>query len=700
MVEGCVESRSVTRKVDVVDVLHGRSIADPFRWLEDAESAEVRAWTDEQNARTRAVLDRAPGRARIEKLVRDLLRVGFVSAPAVRVGPTGERRYFYQKRTGEQNQPLLYVRDGHAGEPRVLLDPATLSEDATSAVDWWYPSRDGRLVAWGRSESGSEQSVLHVRDVASGADLVDRIPHTRHASVAWRPDGASFFYSRYPAPGTVPPGDEAYHCRIYEHVLGRDPAEDALVFGEGRDKTDIPIVFLSPDGRWLLVQVHQGWDKSEMFVCDLQKAGARSFTRVTTGERALYEPIVRDDALYVRTNEGAPRYRLLRADWRSPERGAWREIVPEEDDVLEDVAIVGETIVATYLHHASTRLARFDLAGRPLGALELPQIGSAAASGPWEGGEVFVTFTSFVVPWRVYRVELGAANAQGTIALRPDDLWETTGTGFEVPEVAVSQIFATSKDGTRVPMFVVEGVATRRDGATPTVLWGYGGFNVNQTPAFSARALTTVACGGVWVSAILRGGGEYGEAWHRAGMLERKQNVFDDFYACMDELVRAKVTSPEHLAIAGGSNGGLLTAVAVTQRPHAFRAALSLVPLCDMIRYHLFRIGRLWIPEYGSSEDPEQLEYLLAYSPYHHVVDGTRYPAVLFATAESDSRVDPMHARKMAARMQQAQAASDRPILLRVETKAGHGAGKPIHKVADELVDELSFVFEQIGLPR
>jgi prolyl oligopeptidase len=691
----------VTRKVDVVDVLHGRRIADPYRWLEDADSAEVRAWTDAQDAATREALDRAPGRTRIAGLVRELLRVGFVSAPAVRVLESGVRRYFYQKRTGDQNQPLLYVRDGHAGSPRVLLDPATLSDDATSAVDWWYPSRDGRLVAWGRSESGSEQSVLHVREVASGADLDDRIPHTRHASVAWRPDGASFFYSRYPAPGTVPDGDEAYHCRIYEHVLGRDHAEDPLVFGAERDKTDVPIVFLSPDGRWLLIQIHQGWDKNEIYVCDLWAEGARRFVRVTSGERALYEPIVRNEALYLRTNEGASRYRLVRVDWESPSRWAWQEVLAEGEDVLEDVAIVGDGIVATMLHHASTKLARFTLDGTPLGTIDLPQIGSASASGPWEGGELFVAFTSFVVPWRVYRIEIAASFRAGdAIELTPERVWEAAGAGFELPHVAVTQVFATSKDGTRVPMFVVEGVDAKRNGATPTVLWGYGGFNVNQTPAFSARALTTVACGGVWVSAILRGGGEYGEAWHQAGMLERKQNVFDDFYACIDELVRAKVTSAEHLAIAGGSNGGLLTAVAITQRPNAFRAALSLVPLCDMVRYHLFRIGRLWIPEYGSSEDHGQLETLLAYSPYHHVVDGTRYPAALFATAESDSRVDPMHARKMAARLQEAQASTDRPILLRVETKAGHGAGKPIHKVVDELVDELSFVFEQIGLTR
>jgi prolyl oligopeptidase len=687
----------VTRKVDLVEELHGKKIADPYRWLEDGDAEEVKAWTAEQNARTRAYLDARPGRRELEELVRSFLRVGFVSAPAVRVGPDGVRRYFHQRRSGDQNQPLLYVRDGVNAESRVLLDASALSADGTSAVDWWFPSLDGSLVAWGRSEGGDEQSVLHVRSVATGKDLDESIPHTRHASVAWRPDGRGFFYSRYPVPGTVPPGDEAYGARIFEHTLGTSWKDDPLVFGEGRDKTDIPIVFLSPDGRWLVVQVHQGWDRNEIHVCDLRRAGPRVFVPVAVGAQALYEPIVRDEALYIRTNEGAPRYRLYAIDWDRLDRASWRELIPEGDDVLEDVAAVGDVLVATYLRHASTRIARFAKDGRKLGEIALPSIGSAGATGPREGGELFLTFTSHVVPWRVFRLDLDRAPA-GDVAADRLELWDAAGEGFRTPEVTVSQIFATSKDGTKVPMFVVERTRDVGSGPRPAVLWGYGGFNVNQTPAFSARALTTVMRGGVWASAVLRGGGEYGEAWHRAGMLENKQNVFDDFHACLDELVRLGLSTPDRLAVAGGSNGGLLTAVAVTQRPRSFRAALSLVPLTDMLRYHLFRIGRLWIPEYGCAENAADFEFLYAYSPYHHVVDGEKYPAVLFATAEGDSRVDPMHARKMAARMQAAQGAADRPVLLRVEAKAGHGAGKPIAKVVEELVDELGFVFAQIGL--
>jgi prolyl oligopeptidase len=692
-----------TLKGDTVDDYHGTKVKDPFRWLEDGESDAVKRWTDLQNAATREHLDAIAGRERLRQTIRGILEVGLVAPPHVvaRKGASDPkaaklpRRYFHTKREGAQNQPVLYVRDGVSGEDRVLIDPNTLSSDGTTALDWWHPSEDGTLVAWGRSDGGSEESTLFVRDASTGKDLADRIPHTRHASVAWLPGGKRFFYSRYPEPGSVPAGEEKYHSKIYEHVLGRDPKEDKLVFGEGRERTDIPQVSISPNGRWLVVRVHQGWQKSEVYVRDLTRGEKAPWVPVATGIEALYEPMPLNDVLYVLTNEGAPRFRLVAVDYARPQRESWKTIVAEGPDVLNDVTVVGRNLVASYMHDASTRLEHFDRSGKSRGPIELPTLGTAIVTGAWDDDDAFIGFSSFATPPQVLRLPLAASAAPPAAA---PSVWDQVGARFAMSGVRVSRLYATSKDGTRIPMFVVEREGTTRNGDNPTILYGYGGFNVNQTPQFSARSLTTVSEGGVWVTAVLRGGGEFGEDWHRAGMLGNKQNVFDDFYACAEELVRQKITSPSRLGIMGGSNGGLLVATAVTQRPELFRAAASLVPLTDMLRYQHFRIAKLWVPEYGSSEDPTQFKWLFAYSPYHNVKDGRAYPSVLFTTAESDTRVDPMHARKMAARLQEAQGAEARPVLLRVETKAGHGAGKPVSKLTDELTDQLSFLYSELGM--
>ena len=680
----------MTKKLDLVETLHGTPVADPYRWLENAESAEVHTWTDEQNAHTTETLSTFTGRAALEGQINELLQIGYVSAPAVR-----GNRYVYTRREGTQSQPTLYVRDGQAGTDRVLLDASTLSADGTTAVDWWYLSRDGGLMAWGKSESGSEESTLLLRDVSTGEDLADRIPQTRHASVAFLPDGKSFYYSRYPEPGSVPAGDEKYFSKIFHHVIGADPKTDAVVFprpGDACDKTDTPAVTMSPDGRWLVVRVHMGWDKSEVWLKDLSKTNPRDaegWTAVAKGLPAIFEPIPRNDRLYIHTNDDAPRYRLFAVDYAHLARTDWKLLIAEGEDVLDDVTILENDIFAMTMHEASSRLERFGFDGKSRGSVALPAIGSAGATGAWDGDELFVSFTSYVVPYQVLRL------APGSTKLEP---WAKVGTSFAAGDVEVERLYALSKDGTRVPMFLIAKKGLKRDGNTPAVLYGYGGFNVNQTPAFSARALASVNRGVVWVTAILRGGGELGEEWHQAGMRERKQNTFDDFIACAETLIREKVTSADRLGMIGGSNGGLLTAAVAVQRPDLFRAGLSLVPLTDMIRYHQFRIAKLWIPEYGDPDRAADFPFLYAYSPYHHVREGVRYPAMLFTTAESDSRVDPMHARKMAARMQEVQPDPARPILLRVETKAGHGAGKPIAKVADELTDELSFLFQQLGV--
>jgi prolyl oligopeptidase len=679
----------MTRKVDVVDDYHGTKVNDAYRWLEESDSSDVKAWTLEQNAHTRRVLDAIPHRDALRGQIRHLLEVGVVSPPAISTTRSGARRYFHVKREGAQNQPVLYVRDGVGGGDRVLIDPAALSADGTTALDWWHPSHDGSLLAWGRSESGSEESTLYVRDVSTGQDLPDRIEGTRYASVAWLPDAKGFYYTRYPERGTVAPGDERYYSRVYFHVIGNDPKLDPLVFGEGREKTDVMQVLGSPDGRRLVVRVHQGWDRSEVYVRDLSLHEKGKWIAVAAGTAALFEPIVRNDKLYVLTNDGAPRYRLYAVDYAHVERPRWKEILPEGPDVLSDVEVIGRELVATYMHDAATRIERFSIEGKSLGAVQLPTIGTAAVSGAWDGDEAFVQFTSYVTPHEVSRLDLKTGTTSP---------WDKVGASFSALGVTVSRLYAKSRDGTSIPMFVVAKEGAPHNGATATVLYGYGGFNINMTPAFSARALLTVERGGIWVTAVLRGGGEFGEAWHKAGMLSNKQNVFDDVIACAEQLIAEGITSPDKLAIMGGSNGGLLVAAAVTQRPELFRVGLSLVPLTDMLRYHRYRIGKLWVPEYGTSDDADQFKFLYAYSPYHRVRDATSYPSMLFTTAESDSRVDPMHARKMAARMQEAQVASDRPILLRVESKAGHGQGKPVTKLVDEMVDELGFMFRELGV--
>jgi prolyl oligopeptidase len=667
----------------VVDKIHGVEVADPYRWLEDGNSAEVKAWVEKQNAFTNNVLEKLPGRERIRKRLSTLLDVGTLGTPIPAKG-----RYFYTKRLGEQNQAILYVREGLTGKDRVLLDPNTLAADGTVALDWWYPSRDGKLLAYGLSKSGDEQSTLYVRDVGSGKDLADVIERTRACSVAWLPDAKGFYYTRYPKPGSVAKGEENYHRHVYLHVLGTDPGADAEVFGQGRPAEDWPDVRLSPDGRWLVVTEEQGWAKSEVFFRDLRQPGSK-FTALVEKVPAIFQVSVRNDRFYVRTNDQAPRYRLYRVDPLKPARTDWAEIVPQGPDVLEGVAAIGDWLVADYMHQATSRLRLLDRDGKPLQDIQLPTLGTVAGlGGEWDGDELLYGFQSFTVAPTVYRVELKS---------RQEKLWEQLKTDIDSSAYEVEQVKYPSKDGTQVTMFLAHKKGLQRTGKNPTLLYAYGGFNISITPMFGASRFLFLEQGGLMAIPNLRGGGEYGEEWHQGGMLGNKQNVFDDFLSAAEWLIKEKYTDRDHLAIQGGSNGGLLMGAAVTQRPGLFRAVVCQVPLLDMVRYHKFLIARLWIPEYGSADDPKQFKWLYAYSPYHRVKDATAYPAVLIETAESDSRVDALHARKMAARLQAA-TSSTQPILLRLETKAGHGAGKPRGKVLDELTDTWSFLFWQLGM--
>jgi prolyl oligopeptidase len=663
--------------------LHGVAITDPYRWLENAQNAEVQAWVEKQNHFTESLLSNLPGRAPIRERLNGLLDIGTLGTPHPAKG-----RYFYTKREGKQNQAVLYVREGLKGRDHVLVDPNTLAADGTTALDWWFPSRDGRLIAYGLSKNGSEQSTLHVRDVESGKDLPDVIERTRYASVAWLPDSTAFYYTRYPGAGSVPAGEENYHHHVFFHTLGTDPAKDSKVFGEGRPAEDMPSVALSPDGRWLVVTEHQGWAKSEVFLKDQHKRDA-AFVALVEKVPALFDVTVRNDRLYVHTNANAPRYRLFRVDPLKPQRSNWVEVIAEGPDVLESVAAIGDTLAGLYMHRASSRLRLFDREGRPLQEVKLPTLGTVAGlGGEWDGHELLFGFQSFTTAPTIYRVDLET---------RRTELWDKIQTDIDPSRYEVEQVTYPSKDGTRITMFLAHKKGLERNGRNPTLLYAYGGFNVSMTPLFSASRFLFLEQGGLIATPNLRGGGEYGETWHEAGMLGKKQNVFDDFISAALWLQKEKYTDREHLVIQGGSNGGLLVGAALTQRPDLFKAVVCQVPLLDMLRYHKFLIARLWIPEYGSADNPEQFKWLYAYSPYHHVKDGTRYPAVLLEAAESDSRVDALHARKMAARLQAA-TASDQPILLRLETKAGHGAGKPRSKILDELTDVWSFILWQLGM--
>ena len=671
----------------IADYFHGTRVIDNYRWLEDGKSAETQKFVAEEMAYTRSLLDPLPGRARINKRLTELLSIGSVTPPQ----PAG-RYYFYTRREGAQNQPILYVREGLNGSDRVLVDPNELSADGTVALDWYQPSDNGKYLAYGTSSGGSEMSTLHVIEIKTNTVLPDTIERTRAASIAWLPDNSGFYYTRYPNKGDVPDGQEMYNRHVFFHLLGDDVDHDDKIFGEGRDPEDWPNVHLSNDGRWLLITVEQGWTKSELFLKDLQKGTPP--TRVTTGKEFLYAGEVYDGKLYITTNEDAPRYRVFVTDAGDYERDDWKELIPQSDAVLQGTAVFGRKLFAQYEQNASSQLKIFDLDGKKLTDLALPAIGTVFGSGGrWNRDEVFYGFQSFTFAPSIYRYDL-------------KDNSTTLWTKVEAPSIDpsaydVAQEWFKSKDGTRVPMFIVHKKGLTKNGKNPTLLTGYGGFNVSLTPAFSRTAYLWMEHGGIYAVANLRGGAEFGEDWHRAGMLDKKQNVFDDMIAAAEHLISEKYTDAKHLAIQGGSNGGLLMGAMITQRPDLFRAVVCQVPLLDMLHYQDFQIAKLWIPEYGSAENPEQFKWLYAYSPYHHVKSGAEYPAVLFMTADTDTRVDPMHAKKMTAEMQaEARNGSSRtrPILLRIESKAGHGAGKPVTKQIEEFTDVYSFLFWQLGV--
>ena len=675
------------RRGDDVDVLHGERIADPYRWLE-RDGADTRAWSEAQNARTRAAIDAAPGRAHFGPRLHELLGVGLLGVPR----PLGDR-VFVERRSPGERQTVLYVRE--ADRESALIDPNRLDPDALITLDWWYPSPDGGMVAYGLSRGGTEMSTLHVIDVRTGKPLPDEIPNTQRSRVAWSADG--FYYTAFPAPGTVAPGDEHYFMKVRYHRIGDDPSRDALVFGDGLPKETLLSMDADAKGRWVVLAAYEGWTRNDLYLLT-REPGSDGPRVVIEGADGLSDATVAGGRIWIRTNVGSPNYRIVVTDPSAPQE--WRTVVPESEWPIESFDVTTSHVVVHTLVNASSRLAIWSQDGAWQRDVPLPPFVAllhrwpvvSPAADP-ESERFGYTVDSFVRPPVAYVADADTGESQVFAQL-------AIPVGFDASAILVEQHRFRSKDGSEVPMFLVHRHDVEPTGDIPTILNGYGGFNISRTPAFAGSVAAWVEGGGLYVVANLRGGAEFGERWHRAGMRGNKQNVFDDFAAAGEALIARGWTSVEHLGISGGSNGGLLVGAAMTQRPELFAAVACAVPLLDMLRYQNFLIARFWIAEYGSADDAEQFRWLRAYSPYHNTRTGTRYPAVLFTTAEGDSRVDPGHARKMTALVQWLQRDEpDAVTLLRVDRDAGHGVGKPLDKQVDDYADQLAFFAWRLDLP-
>ncbi|MEM1072001.1 MAG: prolyl oligopeptidase family serine peptidase [Planctomycetota bacterium] len=688
---------------------HDMVFVDNYEWLEGPENGvteEIATWTDAQNDYTRGVLDGIPGRAELESRLRELMEVPTISSPV----PYGNR-YFYSRRAGDQPQPVVYVREGLEGEERVLLDPEQIDPSGLTTVSFYAPNPDGTLLAFGTYYAGDENTTAYVLDVDTGEWLADVVPG-KVSFDQWAGDSSGFFYN------ALEDTDDAYSGVYRFHSLGTHPKQDETLFrqhdvgffydGLGYDDAKLeslkttwgPFGSASDDGRWLLVGYWTGTSSLDLWVADLdrwRRTGELDLTPMAIGESGRIGSSDFDgDTLRMTTSIGAPNSRVVAVDLHNPAMEHWSDIIAEDDElVIRGVSFARGMLAVNYMQNASSRIALYTNGGEPLGDLDLPGIGSAGLSAKDDRTEAFLTYTSYNEPRSIYRVDLAARDNDFDRAL-----WDRPDIPVDPSTVEVKQVWYPSKDGTEVSMFIVHQKGLELDGDNPTILYGYGGFNISITPSFSATMFPWFEAGGVYAIANLRGGGEYGSAWHEAGMLENKQNVFDDFIAAGEWLVENGYTSPDRLGIAGGSNGGLLTGAAITQRPDLFAAAECHVPLLDMLRYQDFLMARYWVPEYGSSEDPDQLGFLSAYSPYHNIEQGVEYPAMFLTAGENDTRVHAMHARKMAAALQNATAASpsEKPVLLWVDREAGHGGGKSLDQRVRDIADRRIFMMRQLGI--
>ena len=677
-----------TATVEHVDTYHGVEVADPYRWLEDdiRESADVEAWVEAQNEVTFAYLEAIPEREIIEKRLTELWDYERYGMPVKEGG-----LYYYSYNNGLQNQNVVYVQASLDAEAELLIDPNTWSEDGTVAMASYFPSPDGKHVAYLIQDGGSDGRQARIIDVTSGAELEDELDWLKFTGLSWAKDGSGFYYSRYPETTDEEKFQSlnANHA-VYFHRVGTSQDDDALVYEQPDNPEWGYAASVTDDGAHLVITVWKGTDSRYQIVHqDLTDPDAQPEMLIEGFDHdySLVGNVGSD--LYFRTNMDAPRNRLIAIDVENPEPENWREVIAQAVDVLDGVSLVGGKIIADYMQDAQTVVKIFDLEGRQTGTVDLPGIGTAGGfRGTFDDPETFFIYTSYNTPSTVNRLDVSTGEV--TVFRKPD-------VAFKSDDYVVKQVFYKSADGTRVPMFITHHKDFEPNGDTPTMLYGYGGFNSSQTPAYSITRAAWMEMGGVYAVANLRGGGEYGKEWHKAGTKLQKQNVFDDFIAAAEYLIAEKYTNPSKLAIFGGSNGGLLVGAVTNQRPELFGAAIPAVGVMDMLRFHKFTAGRFWVDDYGSSEDPEEFKALSAYSPYHNIKPGTDYPAVLVTTADTDDRVVPGHSFKYAAAIQQAQG-GEAPVLIRIETRAGHGAGKPTDKVVQEYADRWAFLVKNLNM--
>ncbi|CAM3792643.1 prolyl oligopeptidase family serine peptidase [Nocardiopsis rhodophaea] len=685
-------------RLELSETLHGRDVRDPYRWLEEADSAQTKEWAAAQDTLFNEVAADLPTRGWFADRIHELMGAGYVGAPVWR----GDRRFF-TRRTAEQEHGVLHTVDPGGDTERVLIDPTALDPSGGTTLDSWQPDREGRLTAYQLSEGGDEESLLRVMDVATGQDVDGPIDRCRYSPIAWLPGGEAFYYIRRLAPELVPEGEDQYHRRVYLHRVGSPVEEDVLVFGEGRDKAEYYGLALSRDARWLVLTAVKGTaSRNDAWIADLGESGpdAPRFVPIQEGVDAEVSPFVgRDGRLYLFTDRDAPRGRLCVTDPATPDYEHWRTLIDTDPDaVLTDIAILdgaelaSAQLLVAWRRHAISEISVHDLAsGERRGELPLPGLGSVGGliERPEGGHEAWFGYTDTTSPSAVHHYD----GRTGAVSL-----WESAPGTLDLPEVRTDQVTYTSRDGTAVRMLVVS-PPEEADGPRPAVLYGYGGFSISLTPGYTATALAWVRAGGVYAIANLRGGLEEGEEWHRGGMLGSKQNVFDDCASAAEHLIATGVTTADQLAVMGGSNGGLLVGASITQRPELFGAAVCSAPLLDMVRYERFGLGQLWNVEYGSADDPEAFAWLLDYSPYHNVREGVSYPATLFTVFDNDTRVDPLHARKMCAELQYATSApvAEQPILFRREADVGHSS-RSVSRSVRLSADQLAFLAHYTGL--
>ena len=662
-----------TKRVPVTETLHGVTITDPYRWLENQDSPETRAWLAEQDKFARHFLDAIPGREQIRKALDGLEKIDSLGAPTMRNG-----RYFFSRRLASEDRRSLLMRRGYKDNDEILVDPGAMGFDPTTSVSYADITPDGSLVAFGIRRGGEDENEIRLMDVATRKLLPDVLPRGRYFGFAIQPDKSGFYYSRFQV---------GHGSRVFHHTMGTESAADREIFGQGYSDTQNVGIGLSDNGRWLLIGVGEGVPaaRTELYVQDLKSGGP---IRNIVKADADFNTRFAGDALLLETNWNAPNRKIFRVDLNNPAREHWKEIVPETSQAITGTAAVGGRVFVSYLENVLPRIKQFTIDGKYLGDLKLPGVGTAfVPSGRWEDDQAFFSFTSFVEPGSTWRLMVSSGK---------QDLWFRPKVPVHAENIETRQVWYTSKDGTKVPMFVVHRKGIALDGQRPVLLTGYGGFNVPSLPGFNPIAAWWVEQGGVFAEANLRGGGEFGEAWHKAGMFEKKQNVFDDFITAAEWLIRNKYTSTARLGIMGGSNGGLLMGAMMTQRPDLFGAIVCAAPLLDMLRFQKLSVGAWWFSEYGSADDAKQFEYLRKYSPYQNA-RRTKYPPILFSTGDADTRVDPSHARKMTA-LVQASNTADTPVILRYDTKGGHSGIGSVNKTVEEQVDWMSFLCDRLGV--